>query len=131
MTALIRPVRTRKRPATPTERRRLQGVWSYVAGQRKAELLIAGDHFTVKFRNGDLYMGTFALQPSRKLKHLDMTIEEGPERHRGKVSLGIYRLEQDELHWSPGEPGGGRPAGFPAPQDRGQLYLVLRREHSV
>jgi uncharacterized protein (TIGR03067 family) len=116
------------RKPVPSDRDRLQGIWGFVSGQRKAELLIAGDHFTVKFRNGDLYMGTFALVTARKVKHIDMTIEEGPERHRGKVSRGIYRLDGDELHWSPGDPGADRPAGFPEPADRTCLYLILRRE---
>jgi uncharacterized protein (TIGR03067 family) len=120
--------RTKKRKAARTDRDRLQGIWSYVAGQRRAELLIAGDHYTVKFRNGDLYMGTFTLSPARKPKHIDLTVEEGPARHRGQVSLGIYRLEGELMHWAPGEPGAGRPAGFPAPESRECLYLVLRRE---
>ena len=56
-----------------------------------------------------------------------MTVEEGPVRHRGKVSLGIYKLEGDRLHWSPGDPGDGRPASFPAPEDHAHLYLVLQK----
>jgi uncharacterized protein (TIGR03067 family) len=117
-----------KKKTSRTDHDRLQGIWSFVAGQRKAELLIAGNHYTVKFRNGDLYMGTIRLAPARKPKHIDMTVEEGPAWHRGKVALGIYRLEGDQLHWSPGEPGAGRPTRFPTLQDRKQLYLILTRE---
>jgi uncharacterized protein (TIGR03067 family) len=117
----------RPRKSGRTDRDRLQGVWEYLAGQRKAELLIAGSRFTVKFRNGDVYMGTFTLTPGRKPKRIDMTVEEGPVRHRGKVSQGIYKLEGDRLHWSPGDPGEGRPKNFPRPEDHVQLYLVLQR----
>src|SRR5262249_34473089 len=60
-------------PATPSayfEARRqskndlaqLQGVWISIAGQRPAELLIAGNLFTVRFLDGTLYMGTFEVE---------------------------------------------------------------------
>jgi uncharacterized protein (TIGR03067 family) len=127
-TATRRP-RPRKKAAR-TDGDRLQGIWNYVSGQRKAELLIAGDHFAVKFRNGEVYMGTYRLAPGRKLKRIDMKVEAGPDRHRGKMSLGIYRFEAGRLHWAPGEPGGERPGAFPGPEDRQRLYLVLEREIS-
>jgi uncharacterized protein (TIGR03067 family) len=127
MATATRSPRPRKRAAR-TDRDKLQGIWTYVSGQRKAELIVAGDHYTVKFRNGEVYMGTYRLAPAKKPKHIDMKIEEGPDRHRGKVSLGLYRFEGDELHWSPGEPGARRPDCFPCADDRECLYLVLRRE---
>jgi uncharacterized protein (TIGR03067 family) len=127
MTASTQP---RRKKMAPSDRQKLQGIWLYVSGQRKAELLIAGRRFTVKFRNGDLYMGTFTLSPARKPRHIDMTIEEGPSHHRGRVSRGIYQFHGEALHWSPGEPGKERPAAFPTLQDREQLYLVFRREHA-
>jgi uncharacterized protein (TIGR03067 family) len=120
--------RPRKRKAARTDRDKLQGIWVYVSGQRKAELIVAGDHFTVKFRNGDVYMGSYRLASARKPKHIDMKVEEGPDRHRGKVSQGLYRFEGDRLHWAPGEPGRPRPGGFPEPEDREFLYLVLKRD---
>ena len=82
----------------------------------------------IGFRNGEVYMGTYRLAPGRKPKHIEMKIEEGPDRHRGKMSLGLYRIEGHRLHWSPGEPGGERPDTFPCADDRDCLYLVLERE---
>jgi uncharacterized protein (TIGR03067 family) len=107
----------------------LQGAWVSVAGRRVADLLIAGRLFAISFRGGELYMGSFELNPAASPKAMDMRVGEGPARHRDKVALCIYELEGDKLRWSPGEPGEGeRPACFSAPDDRRQLSLVFRRQ---
>ena len=51
---------------------RLQGTWNFVSGIRPAQLLIAGDHFTMKFSNGDLYMGTLRLDPTQDPAAMDV-----------------------------------------------------------
>ena len=90
------------------DKERLQGTWNYVSGIREAQMLIAGDHFTVKFTNGDIYLGVYTLDPTAKPKMMDMTIHEGPDKHRGKTSLCIYELDGELLTWCPAEPGTGR-----------------------
>jgi uncharacterized protein (TIGR03067 family) len=111
------------------DKQKLQGTWNTVSGRREAELLVAGGHFTVKFNNGDIYLGTFTLDPTQEPHAIDMVICEGPERHRGKTSLGIYELSIDRFLWSPGDPGTGeRPADFPPVTDKEHLCLVFERE---
>ena len=117
--------------AIDKDKRRLQGTWNFVSGLRRAQILIAGDHFTVKFSNGDIYLGSYTLDPTSKPKMMDMTIHEGPAKHRGKTSLVIYELDGDHLIWCPAEPGtGNRLVAFPPDDDLHHLCIILRREKS-
>lgn len=114
---------------TPTDDRiRLQGVWTYVAGPRRAQLLIAGTRYTIRFENGDVYMGTFELDTTAKPRAMDMAILEGPKRHCGKMAHAIYALDGDRLIWYPSEPGNEtRATFFPARDDKRSLCLVFER----
>src|SRR4051794_5769930 len=78
--------------AARRDRDRMQGVWKFVSGKREAKLLVSGDHFTMHFRNGDVYVGTFTLDAAARPKAMDMFITEGPEAHKGKTSLAIYEF---------------------------------------
>lgn len=110
-------------------RERLQGVWNYVSGPREAQLFICGDHFTMRFRNGDIYVGTYELDPTSRPKAMDLFIKEGPEHYRGKKALAIYELDGDHLIWCPSEPGKEeRLRAFPPAEDREHLCLIFRRE---
>ena len=107
----------------------LQGTWVTICGRREAELLFAGHHFTVRFMDGDLYMGRFALNPHGHPKVMEMTIDEGPDHHQGKVARCLYDLAHDALRWCAPEPGVGERLGsFPAVQDKRFLSLLFRRE---
>ena len=111
------------------EKEALRGAWEFVSGIREAQLFVAGDHFTMRFTNGDIYVGTFELDPTKEPRWIDMTVHEGPARHKGKTSLGIYELTADYLIWCPGEPGtDDRPHGFPRRGDKSQLCVVFVRE---
>jgi len=111
---------------------RLQGVWISIAGQRPAELLIAGSLFTVRFLDGTLYMGTFELDLNEKPRVMEMRIDEGPGKHKGKVGRCLYELTGDLLRWAPGEPGLARPlSGFPSEEDPHALCVLFRREHPM
>jgi uncharacterized protein (TIGR03067 family) len=108
---------------------RLQGTWDFFAGPREAQLIIAGSHFTIRFRNGDVYLGTFTLGTTDRPKTMDMLIAEGPERHKGQPSLAIYALDGDRLIWCPARPGAAdRPRHFPSREDREPLCIVFQRQ---
>jgi uncharacterized protein (TIGR03067 family) len=108
---------------------RLQGRWTSFAGRRDAELVLSGGRFSIRFAEGDQYTGTFSLDDLARPRCIDMHIEDGPDRHKGKVALCIYELDGDTLRWCPSEPGSGmRLAGFPAFEDLKNLCLVFRRE---
>jgi uncharacterized protein (TIGR03067 family) len=108
---------------------RLQGTWDFFAGPREAWMLIAGHQFTVRFRNGEVYLGTFTLGPTGRPKSMDLQIVEGPDRHRGLLSLAIYALDGERLIWSTGKPGASqRPRFFPGREDREPLCIVFQRQ---
>src|SRR5436309_15287550 len=83
--------------AARRDRDRMQGVWKFVSGKREARLLISGDYFTMHFKNGDVYVGTFTLDANARPKAMDLSITEGPEAHRGKKALAIYEFDADHL----------------------------------
>lgn len=108
---------------------RLQGTWHFFAGTREAQLLITGNHFTIRFKNGETYGGTFTIDPARKPRAIDLQITEGPDRHKGKVALAIYAIDGDRLIWSPARPGDSeRPTFFPHNEDTDHLCIVFQRE---
>jgi uncharacterized protein (TIGR03067 family) len=118
--------------AAKEDMERLQGSWLFVSGIREANMLIDGDRFTVTFKNGDLYRGTYALDPTTTPKMMDMTVSEGPEKHRGMTSLIIYELDGDRLVWCPAKPGtGNRMRSFPPPDDTHHLCITFRREKAA
>lgn len=124
---LIDPDQARE-AATREDMERLQGAWEFVSGIREARMLLEDDRFTVTFKNGDVYRGVYALDPTTTPKMMDMTIREGPDKHRGKTSLLIYELDGDRLIWCPARPGtGNRPRAFPADGDTQHLCITFRR----
>jgi uncharacterized protein (TIGR03067 family) len=109
------------------DRDRLQGTWTFVSGNREAQLAIADDHFTVSFKNGAVYLGTFRLDPTHKPKAMDMLIVEGPEG-KGQTALAIYALDGDHLIWCPAKPGAAeRPRYFPPAENKEPLCIVFHR----
>ncbi len=112
-----------------TDLERLQGAWEFVAGRREAEFIFSGYLFAVRFKDGDTYLGTFRLDPQQQPKTMDMRIDEGPDRHRGKIARCIYELAGDTLRWCTGDPGTEeRPGTFPEENAPKYLSLRLRRE---
>lgn len=119
----------------PIERRlaceldRMQGAWTTVSGRRQAKLLISGQHLTIHFGDGDIYMGSFTLGTNGLRTTLDVYVEEGPSRHRGLPVLCICDLKGDTLRWCNASPGEAeRPTAFDDHNPH-LLCLIFRREH--
>src|SRR5262249_35077309 len=109
---------------------RLQGAWFFVSGHREAQLLIAGEHFTMRFKSGDIYVGTFSVDPTHKPRAMDMVGHGGPERHRGKTFRAIYEFDGEPLIWCPGDADGQRLPAFPAEEDMAHLCIIFRRDRT-
>jgi uncharacterized protein (TIGR03067 family) len=110
----------------------LQGAWFSSAGRREAEFLIAGDHFTIRFADGDIYMGTLDVDGTAQPAKMTMLIVEGPGKHRGKTAVCLYEQDGETLRWCASEPGrGDRLTAFPAEDDSRYLSLLFRREERV
>jgi uncharacterized protein (TIGR03067 family) len=118
-----------RQEAARRDRERLQGTWTFLSGKREAQLLISGDHFTMRFRNGDIYVGTYTVDPTHRPRAMDLVIDEGPEPFRGKTALAIYEMDGEHLIWCPAEPGReDRLRAFPPEDDQGHLCIIFRRE---
>ena len=112
----------------------LQGAWLTISGRREAVFLISGNHFTVRFSDGDIYMGTFELHPAPATlpKRMVMRIEEGPSRHKGKTAWCIYELEGHTLRWCAGSLRQAEQlTAFPTEDHPEYLCLSFRREQPV
>jgi uncharacterized protein (TIGR03067 family) len=117
-----------KEAAAARDRERLQGVWNFITGRRKVQLVIEGDQYTTRFNNGDVYVGTFVLDATKKPKAMDMTITDGPEKHKGLVTHCIYAIDGQHLVWCPNEPGAEeRPIAIPGTDSQKYLCVVFRR----
>jgi uncharacterized protein (TIGR03067 family) len=118
-------------PLFPAAAEALQGAWLSVAGRREAEMLVSGDHLTVHFADGTIYMGTFTLGAAGRLATMDVRVEEGPPRHKGLTARCIFELDGDLLRWCTASPGQSeRPAAFDEHDPR-HLCLVFHREHTL
>jgi uncharacterized protein (TIGR03067 family) len=118
-----------KQDAARRDLERLQGGWAFHHGKREAHLLFAGEHFTIRFKNGDIYVGTYAVDPTARPRAMDLAIREGPERFRGKTILAIYEFDGEHLLWCPAPPERGeRLRAFPAADDLDHLLIIFRRE---
>ncbi len=120
-------------PSLPDSGRRdvegLQGTWEAVSSPQPMELLVAGSRFAVRFKGGNLYMGSFELEPGSQPKTMLMQIEEGPQHHRGKTARCPYDLDGGTLRWWLPEPGSQeKPASYPEATDRRYIAVVLRRD---
>jgi len=119
------------REALLTAHAALQGAWFSSGGRRDAELLVSGRRFTMRFADGDIYMGVFDLNPLGRPMDLDMHIEEGPSRHRGQTALCLCECDGDTLRFCTASPGAARPTAFAADGDPQFLCLTFRREQMV
>jgi uncharacterized protein (TIGR03067 family) len=107
----------------------LQGTWVVASGRWKCQLHFAGHHFAMRFRNGEVYLGVYTVDPATTPGGMDMTVEDGPDEYRGLTSFCLYELNGSILRWCGNEPGlERRHSAFPA-DDQGKFpTLVFRRE---
>src|SRR5262245_49013674 len=119
------------------EKEALQGTWRATeeekAGEKRPDpseksITFEKDAFTIKQKDRVRYKGTFKIDPSKKPKTIDLTLEE-PDRLKGKVSLGVYEVKGDTLKWAFGDPDStDRPKSVDTTKDTKFLLLTMERE---
>jgi uncharacterized protein (TIGR03067 family) len=129
MTAVLKQLLGKEAPA---DQDKLQGTWIVVSAEKdgKIDLRRKGAKVTYK---GDTFArqmpkanarGTFKLDPTGKIKAMDITYVEGPEK--GETWAGIYSVDGDTLKLCYAAVGRPRPTEFTSKQ--GQLLILLERE---
>lgn len=114
----------------------LQGTWviesATLAGRDHTEdfegmkLTLDGNNYVVDFgKNTD--KGTFAVDPAKSPKQIDLTSVEGP--FKGKALPGIYDLKGDTLRICANADGKAdlRPKAFEAPDKVRSMLLTFKR----
>jgi RNA polymerase sigma factor (sigma-70 family) len=117
-----------------TDKDKLQGTWILVevtdAGKvisaedikaKNFEMVITGDKLTLPIRD-DAKQVAYKLDPSKKPKEIDLSIEEG------QTAKGIYSLEGSKLKLCVERAGGERPTEFAAPKDSDRVLMVLKKK---
>jgi uncharacterized protein (TIGR03067 family) len=117
---------------------KLEGTWKPVSvikngkdepDKKDHSLTFAGDTFTIKEGDKVEIQGTFKTDKSKKPREIDMTVNEGPEKIKGKVLKGIYEQKGDTLRWCfTIDVDGARPAAFEAPEGSTLMFITLKRE---
>jgi uncharacterized protein (TIGR03067 family) len=72
------------------------------------------------------HAGSYKLDPGKKPKEIDLTIDDGPEDKRGTYK-GVYELDGDKLTFNLGPPGQDRPTKVKAEKEDQTMYVVLER----
>lgn len=113
---------------------KLQGKWIAEKDGKKsgaAEFDKDTFKFTLYFNDQELvFKGTFKIDPSKKPKHMDLTVKEGP-MFEGQTAMAVYDLKDDKFYWCAGMPGSGkRPEALPAKEGDGEgehLFMIFKK----
>jgi internalin A len=118
------------------EREQLAGTWKVTSAERDGQpdkgslnaitMFTADGKWSVKSTDGTTGDGTYKLDPGKKPKAIDYTMNYGP--NKGKPHEGIYELEGDTLKICRSDSGKPRPKEFATETDSGQMLFVLTRE---
>jgi uncharacterized protein (TIGR03067 family) len=115
---------------------KFQGTWTFesieIEGEKVPPESLKGSKLTIKddtfiVKEGDItYKGTFKIDPTKKLKEIDVTFTDGPEK--GTTMLGIYEIDDDTYRPCFKMMGKERPTEFTAKKGSGQGLEVLKKE---
>ena len=92
---------------------------------REAKWSVKGDKYTFEM-GAATEEGAIKLDPARKPAAIDLTITSGIDK--GKVQLGIYRIERDAIVLCLAKAGAReRPTEFAATEANGHMLLTIKR----
>jgi uncharacterized protein (TIGR03067 family) len=117
---------------TPSTRaqppRELQGRWKLQGNNRLLGALEVRDNGTYTYAVLPNYRetGTLTLDVNRNPRWINLSITEGP--HKGKVTLGIYRVDGSKFQLCLGKLDGPRPTQFHSDPDRGVILWEGSKE---
>lgn len=122
------------------EDKKFEGNWVVTkmesGGQSATEDDLGGMTFTFKGKKyeqkqGDRVVeaGTQDLDPTKKPKHMDVTVSEGTEGTEGKKQLAIYEIDGDKIRACFAQHGDKeRPTKFEGKEGSTHIYIEMKRK---
>ena len=121
------------------ELEKFQGLWSVAAETSSGiavpadrlkgrQLEVKGNRYNAKSPATGGELGTFALDPDKKPRAIDLTHLSGEEK--GKTELGIYEVSGDTAQFCVSEAGKERPTAFSTTKDDDRNLFVIKRKKS-
>jgi len=115
---------------------KLQGTWNFVSleveGANLPEAMLSGSKVIIKGDNftsisaGVTYEGKIKIDLSKTPKTLDLIFTDGPDK--GRTSLGIYDITDDDLKICLSLAGSTRPTEFASKPGSSFAFEILKRE---
>jgi uncharacterized protein (TIGR03067 family) len=114
-----------------------QGTWVMLSGEANGETIapeqaqlfkrvVKGDKLTITRDGEELYQGSFKLDPSKKPKSIDVTIETGDAK--GMTMIGIYEFDGDTLKICMARLDSPRPTEFTGKAGSNQTFAKWKKE---
>ena len=119
------------------DRKKYEGTWQVVllevdgnkASEEDAKKITvineADGKWTIDAEGKVVARGTSVIDPTKKLKTVDLTVTEGDDK--GSTALGIYEFSDDTRKICLATAGKERPTEFAAPSGSGHILAVLKR----
>jgi uncharacterized protein (TIGR03067 family) len=109
----------------------LQGTWVTAQDQGiDAKWTFEGETLKASV-NGTDYTCKVKVDPKAKPHAtIDLTVDEGPEESKGKVSKGLYKLDGDKLKLCVSVPGKDRPKEFEQSEDEAYVFELKKEKKS-
>jgi uncharacterized protein (TIGR03067 family) len=118
--------------AVKKDRMALQGTWKTSEENNAGiqSIRFDGDKVVVTFKGDETATGIATIDPTKKPKTIDIKVTGGTskqaENDKGKISLGIYDVDDGKLRWHANRPGADeRPKDF---ENATHALMVFERE---
>jgi uncharacterized protein (TIGR03067 family) len=122
--------------AAKTDLARLQGEWSMISGEiggqampesylKGAKRVLKGNEITVIVNGQVFFKATISVDASKQPKTIDYAMTDGPTK--GKMQLGIYEFDGDNVRFCFSAPDKERPKDFVAKAGDGNTLSMWKK----
>ena len=105
-----------------------QGTWATEGDGLDAKWTFEGEKVKATVNGTDYTCKVKVDTEAKPNPTLDLTIEEGPEESKGKVSKAIYKLDGEKLTLCVSVPGKDRPKDFAQTEDESYLFAMKKQK---